>query len=105
MWKINLFLNFESQNNFGSCSFNEITLYIKKLIDELYVYILIPKKGKIWFLGRKHKPNHFFHEVHYMFTHMDNNYQSLEACHKNIGALEIKSLNLFLHLAEAFKFI
>lgn len=47
--------------------------------------------------GKKTQTKPFFpHQIHYILTHVDNNYLSPKACHKNIGALEIKSLSLFL---------
>lgn len=72
-----------------------------------YIYILTvkKKKGKLWILGQRHRPNHVSYGTHYVLTWVDNTCPSPEACHDNIDALGSKSLSLFLHPAEACKFI
>lgn len=57
--------------------------------------------------GKRYIPSRFSHEMYYyILTYIDNNCLSPKACHHNIGALEIKPLNLLLvYLAEACKLI
>lgn len=68
-----------------------------------YGYILIIQKEK-W--GKGTNQTIFSHDIHYILNSIDSNYLPPKACHNNIGALEIKPLSpLFMHLAEACKFI